>query len=273
MGAPIRSDPALRRCARSSRRRTRAGADRRVRRPALRGRGVRRRLAQAGVAVTVTRYRGDAPRIPADADVHARRGGRARRALKAGSRAGATAVPRRQIVPDASFRRSGDRGARAPPVALLLGRRDRRRGDGRGARHARGRGRAHGASPSRSRSSRRARSSTGGRGRRWTRHVDRLAGFEAILAGPFGDPSVPDAPSLWGTILALRHRFDQYVNLRPVRLLPGSRARWCAPGTEASTSSSCVRTPRGSTPARSAAAPRARVRGGARDVGLHAKRR
>ena len=51
--------------------------------------------------------------------------------------------------------------------------------------------------------------------------LDRLGGFDAILAGPFGDPRVPDALVLWGTILAMRHRFDQYVNLRPARLLPG----------------------------------------------------
>ena len=50
---------------------------------------------------------------------------------------------------------------------------------------------------------------------------DRLAEFDAILAGPFGDPRVPDALVLWGTILALRQRFDQYVNLRPARVLPG----------------------------------------------------
>jgi tartrate dehydrogenase/decarboxylase / D-malate dehydrogenase len=52
----------------------------------------------------------------------------------------------------------------------------------------------------------------------------RLGGFDAILAGPFGDPRVPDALVLWGTILAMRHRFDQYVNLRPARLLPGVRS-------------------------------------------------
>ena len=50
---------------------------------------------------------------------------------------------------------------------------------------------------------------------------DRLAGFDAILFGPVGDPGVPDAPVVWGTILALRQRFDQYVNLRPARALPG----------------------------------------------------
>lgn len=50
---------------------------------------------------------------------------------------------------------------------------------------------------------------------------ERLAGFDAILAGPFGDPRVPDAVVLWGTILELRQRFDQYVNLRPARTLSG----------------------------------------------------
>jgi tartrate dehydrogenase/decarboxylase / D-malate dehydrogenase len=50
---------------------------------------------------------------------------------------------------------------------------------------------------------------------------DRLADFDAILAGPFGDPRVPDSVVLWGTILELRQRFDQYVNLRPARTLPG----------------------------------------------------
>jgi tartrate dehydrogenase/decarboxylase / D-malate dehydrogenase len=50
---------------------------------------------------------------------------------------------------------------------------------------------------------------------------ERLAEFDAILAGPFGDPRVPDTVMLWGTILKLRQRFDQYVNLRPARALPG----------------------------------------------------
>jgi tartrate dehydrogenase/decarboxylase/D-malate dehydrogenase len=50
---------------------------------------------------------------------------------------------------------------------------------------------------------------------------ERLADFDAILAGPFGDPRVADAVVLWGTILELRQRFDHYVNLRPCRALPG----------------------------------------------------
>jgi tartrate dehydrogenase/decarboxylase / D-malate dehydrogenase len=46
-------------------------------------------------------------------------------------------------------------------------------------------------------------------------------GFDAILLGPVGDPRVPDHITLWGLLLPLRQGFDQYVNLRPMRLLPG----------------------------------------------------
>jgi len=50
---------------------------------------------------------------------------------------------------------------------------------------------------------------------------DRLAAFDAIYLGAIGAPSVPDHISVWQLILPLRQRFDQYVNLRPMRLLPG----------------------------------------------------
>ncbi|HEY7356083.1 MAG TPA: tartrate dehydrogenase [Ktedonobacterales bacterium] len=46
-------------------------------------------------------------------------------------------------------------------------------------------------------------------------------GFDAILLGPVGDPRVPDHLTLWGLLLPIRQGFDQYVNLRPMRLLPG----------------------------------------------------
>ena len=49
---------------------------------------------------------------------------------------------------------------------------------------------------------------------------DRLAGFDAIYLGAIGSPAVPDGVSA-GMILAIRQRFDQYVNLRPMRLLAG----------------------------------------------------
>jgi tartrate dehydrogenase/decarboxylase/D-malate dehydrogenase len=46
-------------------------------------------------------------------------------------------------------------------------------------------------------------------------------GFDAILLGPVGDPRVPDHVSLWGMLLPFRQGFDQYINLRPMRLLEG----------------------------------------------------
>jgi tartrate dehydrogenase/decarboxylase/D-malate dehydrogenase len=60
---------------------------------------------------------------------------------------------------------------------------------------------------------------------------------------------VPDHVSLWGSLLQFRREFDQYVNLRPVRLMPGIRvAAGQAASPETSTSTSCARTPRASTP-------------------------
>ncbi len=46
-------------------------------------------------------------------------------------------------------------------------------------------------------------------------------GFSAVLVGPVGDPRVADHITLWGMLLPIRHRFDQYINLRPIRLLQG----------------------------------------------------
>ena len=46
-------------------------------------------------------------------------------------------------------------------------------------------------------------------------------GFDAILLGPVGDPRIPDHITLWGLLLPIRQQFDQYINLRPMRLLPG----------------------------------------------------
>jgi tartrate dehydrogenase/decarboxylase/D-malate dehydrogenase len=51
---------------------------------------------------------------------------------------------------------------------------------------------------------------------------DLLGGFDAIFFGAVGWPDVvPDHTSLWGSLLQFRRGFDQYVNLRPVRLLRG----------------------------------------------------
>ena len=51
---------------------------------------------------------------------------------------------------------------------------------------------------------------------------DRLRQFDAIYLGAIGDPRVPDHVSVWELILPLRQRFEQYVNLRPMRLLGGT---------------------------------------------------
>ncbi|GAB2672384.1 tartrate dehydrogenase [Saccharopolyspora gloriosae] len=51
--------------------------------------------------------------------------------------------------------------------------------------------------------------------------LDRLRDHDSILLGAVGYPGVPDHVSLWGLLLPIRREFDQYVNLRPVRLLPG----------------------------------------------------
>lgn len=51
--------------------------------------------------------------------------------------------------------------------------------------------------------------------------LDQLRDFDAITVGAVGYPTVPDHVSLWGLLLPIRRTFDQYVNLRPVKLLPG----------------------------------------------------
>lgn len=51
---------------------------------------------------------------------------------------------------------------------------------------------------------------------------DQLVNHDAIYYGAVGMPSiVPDHISLWGSLIQFRRRFDQYVNLRPVKLMPG----------------------------------------------------
>ncbi len=48
-----------------------------------------------------------------------------------------------------------------------------------------------------------------------------LEGFDAVFLGAVGDPDVPDHVSLWGLLIPIRRTFQQYVNLRPVRLFEG----------------------------------------------------
>ena len=51
--------------------------------------------------------------------------------------------------------------------------------------------------------------------------LEQLESFDSIFFGAVGSPSVADHIAVWGLILPIRKGFDQYVNLRPIRLLPG----------------------------------------------------
>ena len=52
--------------------------------------------------------------------------------------------------------------------------------------------------------------------------IDILSKYDAILLGAVGYPGVPDHISLRDLLLRIRHSFDQYINLRPVKLLKGA---------------------------------------------------
>ena len=54
--------------------------------------------------------------------------------------------------------------------------------------------------------------------------LDTLRGFDAIYFGAVGDPEIADDVTLWGLRLAICQGFDQFVNLRPARLLPGLKS-------------------------------------------------
>lgn len=51
--------------------------------------------------------------------------------------------------------------------------------------------------------------------------IDQLRAFDAIYLGAVGFPTVADHVSLWGLLIPIRREFDQYINLRPVRLFEG----------------------------------------------------
>jgi tartrate dehydrogenase/decarboxylase/D-malate dehydrogenase len=54
---------------------------------------------------------------------------------------------------------------------------------------------------------------------------DLLGGHDAIFFGAVGWPEkIPDHISLWNSLLLFRREFDQYINLRPAKLMPGVRA-------------------------------------------------
>jgi tartrate dehydrogenase/decarboxylase / D-malate dehydrogenase len=52
--------------------------------------------------------------------------------------------------------------------------------------------------------------------------MEQLKAFDAIYLGAVGFPGVPDHISLWDLLLIIRKEFDQYVNIRPVKLLEGA---------------------------------------------------
>ena len=62
--------------------------------------------------------------------------------------------------------------------------------------------------------------------------LEQLRPFDAIFLGAVGYPGVPDHASLWGLLIPIRRAFQQYVNLRPIRLLEGieSPLRNCKAG-------------------------------------------
>ncbi len=59
-----------------------------------------------------------------------------------------------------------------------------------------------------------------------------LKDYEAILFGAVGDPKVPDHISVWELILPIRRAFQQYINLRPIKLLKGIQSPLVGKGVE-----------------------------------------
>src|SRR3954449_5615877 len=51
--------------------------------------------------------------------------------------------------------------------------------------------------------------------------LDQIKGHDAIYLGAVGFPGVPDHVSLWGLLIPIRREFQQYANVRPVRLMEG----------------------------------------------------
>ena len=52
--------------------------------------------------------------------------------------------------------------------------------------------------------------------------IEQLKAFDAIYLGAVGFPGIPDHISLWDLLLIIRKEFDQYVNIRPIKLLEGA---------------------------------------------------
>ena len=54
--------------------------------------------------------------------------------------------------------------------------------------------------------------------------LETLAGYDAIFLGAVGVPDIPDVDTLWGLLIPIRRQFEQYINLRPIRMLPTVRS-------------------------------------------------
>src|SRR5215212_9431385 len=54
--------------------------------------------------------------------------------------------------------------------------------------------------------------------------LEQLRQHDCIFLGAVGYPGVPDHVSLWGLLIPIRRSFEQYINLRPVKLFQGIRS-------------------------------------------------
>ena len=61
---------------------------------------------------------------------------------------------------------------------------------------------------------------------------DHLATFDSIFLGAVGFPTVPDHVSLWGLLIPIRRRMQQYINLRPIRMMKGMTCPLAGRGPE-----------------------------------------
>jgi tartrate dehydrogenase/decarboxylase/D-malate dehydrogenase len=62
--------------------------------------------------------------------------------------------------------------------------------------------------------------------------IAQLATGDAVLLGAVGDVDIPDDVTLWGLLIPIRREFEQYVNLRPARSLPGVPSRVAGDGID-----------------------------------------
>ena len=62
--------------------------------------------------------------------------------------------------------------------------------------------------------------------------LERLRQHDSIFLGAVGYPGVPDHVSLWGLLIPIRRTFEQYINLRPVKLFEGLRSPLAGVGSQ-----------------------------------------